>query len=44
MYWLVALMTFALAGLILTGVYFELRPAGALPIRPWLKPVSYTHL
>ncbi|ESQ13811.1 MAG: ATPase [Thiohalocapsa sp. PB-PSB1] len=44
MYWLVALMTFALAGLILTGVYFELRPAGALPIRPWLKPAMAAQL
>jgi len=44
MYWLVALMTFAIAGLILTGLYLELRPALALRMRPWFKPAMGTQL
>jgi len=38
MYWLVALMSFAIAGLILTGLYLELRPAATLRIPRWTKP------
>jgi len=44
MYWLVALMTFAIAGLILAGLYLELRPAYALRMRPWFKPAMGTQL
>lgn len=44
MYWLVALMTFAIAGLILTGLFLELRPAGAGRGRPWFKPALGTQL
>jgi V/A-type H+-transporting ATPase subunit K len=44
MYWLVALMTFAIAGLILAGLYLELRPAYALRLRPWFKPAMGTQL
>ncbi len=44
MYWLVALMTFAIAGLILTGLYLELRPALATRMRPWFKPAMGTQL
>jgi len=44
MYWLVALMTFAIAGLILTGLYLELRPALSLRMRPWFKPAMGTQL
>lgn len=38
MYWLVALMSFAIAGLILTGLYLELRPAATLRVPRWTKP------
>jgi len=38
MYWLVALMSFAIAGLIMTGLYLELRPAATLRIPRWTKP------
>jgi V/A-type H+-transporting ATPase subunit K len=38
MYWLVALMSFAIAGLVLTGIYLELRPAATLHIPTWFKP------
>lgn len=44
MYWLVALMTFAIAGLILAGLYLELRPAHAPRLRPWFKPALGTQL
>ena len=44
MYWLVALMTFAIAGLILTGLYLELRPALTTLMRPWFKPAMATQL
>lgn len=38
MYWLVALMSFAIVGLIVTGLLLELKPARALAIRPWARP------
>jgi V/A-type H+-transporting ATPase subunit K len=44
MYWLVALMTLAIAGLILTGLYLELRPVLALRMRRWFKPAMGAQL
>ena len=38
MYWLVALMSLGIAGLIACGLYLELRPAGASGGRRWHKP------
>jgi V/A-type H+-transporting ATPase subunit K len=38
MYWLVALMSFAVIGLIALGLYLELRPATTLPLPRWSKP------
>ncbi|MGD8207595.1 MAG: ATP synthase subunit C [Thiohalocapsa sp.] len=38
MYWLVALMTFAIVGMILTGIYLEMRPAHALRLPRWSRP------
>ena len=39
MYWLISLMTVALLGLVLTGVYLEFRPAASARARPWHRPV-----
>jgi V/A-type H+-transporting ATPase subunit K len=44
MYWLVALMTAAILGLILTGIYLEVRPSHAVRLRPWFKPAIGTQL
>jgi V/A-type H+-transporting ATPase subunit K len=44
MYWLVALMSFAILGLIVSGILLELRPALAIRIRPWYKPAMGTQL
>ncbi|KAA6184958.1 ATPase [Thiohalocapsa marina] len=44
MYWLVALMSFAIVGLILAGLYLELRPVHARRVRPWFKPALATQL
>lgn len=44
MYWLVALMTFAILGLILLGLALELRPRLAAGARPWYKPAMGTQL
>jgi V/A-type H+-transporting ATPase subunit K len=44
MYWLVALMSFAIAGLIITGLFLELRPAATLRIPRWTKPALATQL
>jgi V/A-type H+-transporting ATPase subunit K len=38
MYWLVALMTFAIVGMILTGIYLEMRAAHALRLPRWSRP------
>ncbi|MCF7985080.1 MAG: ATP synthase subunit C [Thiohalocapsa sp.] len=38
MYWLVALMSLAIAGLLLTGLYLEIRPRATLRIPAWFKP------
>jgi V/A-type H+-transporting ATPase subunit K len=44
MYWLVALMTFAVLGLILLGLMLEFRPRLATHARPWYKPAMATQL
>jgi V/A-type H+-transporting ATPase subunit K len=44
MYWLVALMSFAILGLILSGIALEMRPAIARRIRPWYRPAMGTQL
>ncbi len=44
MYWLVTLMSLAIVSLIVTGLYLEIRPAGAARIRPWFKPALGTQL
>ncbi len=44
MYWLAALMSFAIVGLIVTGLYLELRPAATLRIPRWTKPALATQL
>jgi V/A-type H+-transporting ATPase subunit K len=44
MYWLAALMSFAIVGLIMTGLYLELRPAATLRIPRWTKPALATQL
>ena len=38
MYWLVALMSLGIVGLIVCGLYLELRPAGGSAGRRWHKP------
>ena len=38
MYWLAALMSFAIVGVIATGLYLELRPAATLRLPRWSKP------
>jgi V/A-type H+-transporting ATPase subunit K len=44
MYWLVALMSFAILALILGGLILEVRPALARRIRPWYRPAMSTQL
>jgi V/A-type H+-transporting ATPase subunit K len=44
MYWLVALMTFAVLGLILLGLMLEFRPRLAARSRPWYKPAMASQL
>lgn len=44
MYWLVALMSLAIVGLILTGIVLEIRPNLSLRIRPWYKPAMGVQL
>lgn len=44
MYWLVALMSFAVLGLIASGILLEMRPSLAQRIRPWYKPAMGTQL
>ncbi|MCO5763435.1 MAG: ATPase [Gammaproteobacteria bacterium] len=44
MYWLVALMSFAILALILGGLILEVRPALAHRIRPWYRPAMSTQL
>jgi len=38
MYWLVALMSLAIVGLIVSGIVLEIRPNLSLRVRPWYKP------
>jgi V/A-type H+-transporting ATPase subunit K len=38
MYWLVALMSIAILGLIVSGLLLEMRPGLTTRIRPWYKP------
>lgn len=44
MYWLVALMSFAIVGLILSGLLLELRPRLVGRIRAWYRPAMGTQL
>lgn len=44
MYWLVALMSFAILGLIVSGLLLEMRPGLAARIRPWYRPALGTQL
>ncbi len=45
MYWLVVLMSFAIAGLIITGIALEMRPvASPLRLPRWTKPAMGTQL
>ncbi len=44
MYWLVALMSFAILALILGGLILEARPTLASRIRPWYRPAMGTQL
>ncbi|MBK1719627.1 ATP synthase subunit C [Thiocystis violacea] len=44
MYWLVALMSLAIVGLIVSGILLEIRPTLATRIRPWYKPAMGTQL
>ncbi|MBK5964876.1 ATPase [Thiocystis minor] len=44
MYWLVALMSLAILGLIVSGIALEIRPALATRIRPWYRPAMGTQL
>jgi V/A-type H+-transporting ATPase subunit K len=44
MYWLVALMSFAILGLIVSGILLELKPALVGRIRPWYRPAMGTQL
>ena len=44
MYWLVALMSFAIFGLIVSGIVLEIRPNLSLRIRPWYKPAMGVQL
>jgi V/A-type H+/Na+-transporting ATPase subunit K len=44
MYWLVALMSLAILGLIAGGIALELRPALAARIRAWYKPAMGSQL
>ncbi len=44
MYWLVALLSLAILGLIVSGILLELRPSLAMRIRPWYRPALGTQL
>lgn len=44
MYWLVGLMSFAILGLIVSGIVLEMRPNLATRIRPWYRPAMGTQL
>jgi V/A-type H+-transporting ATPase subunit K len=44
MYWLVALMSLTILGLILSGIVLEIRPSLSLRVRPWYKPAMGVQL
>ncbi len=44
MYWLVALMSLAILGLIISGLWLELRPRLAVRVRPWYRPAILTQI
>lgn len=44
MYWLVAIMSLAILGLIVAGVALEMRPALTVRIRPWYRPAMGAQL
>ncbi len=44
MYWLVALMSAAILGLIVAGIALEMHPALSHRIKPWYKPAMGTQL
>jgi len=44
MYWLILLMSLAILGLIVSGVYFEAKPGAAAAGRRWLKPTIGTNI
>ena len=44
MYWLVALLSLAILGLIVSGILLEVRPSLATRIRPWYAPALGTQL
>lgn len=44
MYWLVALMSVAILGLIVAGIALEMRPSLGRRIKPWYKPAVGTQL
>jgi V/A-type H+-transporting ATPase subunit K len=44
MYWLVGLMSFAILGLIVSGILLEMHPGLATRIRPWYRPAMGTQL
>jgi V/A-type H+-transporting ATPase subunit K len=44
MYWLVGLMSFAILGLIATGIFLEMRPGYAARMRSWFRPAMGTQL
>jgi V/A-type H+-transporting ATPase subunit K len=44
MYWLVALMSLAILGLIISGLWLELRPRLAMRARPWYRPAILTQI
>lgn len=44
MFWLIAVMTLAICGLILTGLMLEWRPVAARRLAQWLKPVLSVQL
>jgi len=44
MYWLVGIISLALVGLVATGLYLEVRPAGRRPLGIWVKPALAVQL
>ncbi len=44
MYWLIGLMTLAIAGLVVTGIYLETAPEKRAKAARWFKPAIGTNL